>query len=137
MDIAAIRRAIAAASRTVVDASGARLEASHFVPDSIDPPFAYPAATDGNYDETTDLAAGVVVTVRVLTSRAEDQSGQELLDGYLADSGPTSVKAAIEADPTLGGLVDDLAVTGWSGHRLYEIGGVDYYGAELTVVILA
>lgn len=131
MDVKAIRRAVAAAARTVPG-----LEASHYVPDRIDPPYAYPAATDGNYDETTDGAAGVVVTVRVLTSRAEDQSGQELLDAYLATSGATSVKAAIESDPTLGGLVDDLAVQGWSGYRLYEIAGTDYYGAELTVVIL-
>lgn len=137
MDIAQIRLKVAAACRTAVDGTGVHLEASHYIAGPITPPFAYPAAADGNYDDTLDGAATAVVTVRLLTSRAEDQSGQELLDAFLATTGPTSVKAAIESDAALNALVDDLQVSGWSGYRLYEIGGVDFFGAELTVVIYA
>lgn len=133
MDVKAIRRAIAAACRNVD--SPRQLEALHYLPGAIDPPFAYPAETDGNYNEAVGGVAGVVITLRVLTSRAEDQAGQELLDDYLASTGITSIKAAIEADQTLGGQCDFVTVTGWTGYRTYEIAAADYFGAELDVVV--
>jgi hypothetical protein len=40
-----------------------------------------------------------------------DIGAQRLLDEMCADTGPTSIKALLEADKTLGGLVDDLVVT--------------------------
>lgn len=122
MDVAAIRQAIATACRTVTG-----LEASHFVPDAIDPPFAYPSDAEWTYHETTDDAAGAVVTLKLLTSRAEDQAGQELLDAYLS-----SVPAAIEASTSY-----DMTVASGSGYRLFDVAGIEYYGAELTVVVLA
>lgn len=136
MEIKDVRAALAAACRTVVDSTGAALEASAFIADSVDPPFAYPVDAGGTYDTTLDGLADATVTLRVLTSRSEDQAGQELLDAFLASTGPTSIKAAIEADPTLGGECSDLAVTGWSGYQPYEVAGTDYYGAELTVEVL-
>lgn len=136
MEIADVRAALATALATVVDGTGAALVASAFVPDSIDPPFAYPADAGGTYQVDLTGSTDAVVTVRVLTSRGEDQAGQELLDAFLASSGPTSVRAAIEADPTLDGECADLAVTGWSGYQLYDVAGAEYYGAELTVELL-
>jgi hypothetical protein len=129
MDVKATRQAIADAAKTV--ASPRQLVATAYAPGAIDPPFAYPSDTDGNYHDTTDDTSGMVVTLRILTSRAEDRSGQELLDDYLASEGPTSVPAAIEA------AVSTATVTGFSGYRMYEHASTDYYGAELTVVILA
>lgn len=137
MDPAAIRTALATALRTVVDDAGAQLEASPFAPDALDPPWAYPGQMVGEYDQTMGGLSGLTVTVKVMTSRAEDQRGQELLDAFLADAGPTSIKAAIEADPTLGGECADLHVAGWDGYQTYEIAGAEYYGAELTVVVYA
>lgn len=129
MDVKAQRAAIADAAATV--SSPRELAATAYAPGAIDPPFAYPSETDGNYHDDLDGSAGLVVSLRILTSRAEDRSGQELLDGYLASEGPTSVPAAIEA------AVPSATVTGFSGYRMYEHAGVDYYGAELTVVVLA
>jgi hypothetical protein len=77
------------------------------------------------------------VTVRVTTARCEYQRGRERLDAFLSDDGPTSIKAALETDPTLGGECADLRVAGWDGYRTYEIAGTEYYGAEITVVVLA
>lgn len=136
MEIKDIRAALAAACRTVVDGTGAALEASAFIADSIDPPFAYPVDSGGTFDVSMDGLADATVTLRVLTSRSEDQAGQELLDDFLASTGETSIKAAVEADPTLGGECSDLHVSGWSGYQLYEVAGTDYYGAELTVEVL-
>lgn len=132
MDVKAIRQAIAAACNGL-PAGGKTLQSKGYV-FAGDPPFAFPAQTDGNYHDTADGNSGLVVTLRVLTSRAEDRSGQEMLDDLLAD---TSIKAAVEADPTLGGECDDLSVTGFTGYQPFEVAGTDYYGAELTVVVLA
>lgn len=137
MEPAAIRAALATAMAPVVGAGGRQLQSTGYAPDAVDPPWAYPASMTGTYDETLDGDAGMVVTLRVLASRAEDRAGQEMLDAFLAESGPTSIKASLEADPTLGGLIDDLQTQGWDGYRMYEVAGTDYYGAELTVVILA
>lgn len=122
MDLADIRATIAAACRTVTG-----LEASPFIPDSIDPPFAFPGQVEWTYHETVDEAAGAVITLKLLTSRAEDQAGQELLDALL---GP--VKTAIEAATGY-----DMTVSGGSGYRLVDAAGIEYYGAELTVLVLA
>lgn len=137
MDPKLIRAALATALAGVTGFDGKLLQSTGYAPDAIDPPWAYPAGSTGTYDETLDGNAGVVWTLRLLTSRSEDQVGQEHLDAFLADEGPSSVKVALEADPTLGGLVDDLAVQGWDGYRMFEVAGTDYYGVELTAVIFA
>lgn len=136
MDPKLIRAALATALAGVTGFDGKLVQSTGYAPDAIDPPWVYPAGAVGTYDETQDGAAGVVWTIRILTSRVEDQAGQEALDAFLSDSGPSSTKAALEADPTLGGLVDDLAVQGYEGYRMFEVAGTDYYGAEQTVVIL-
>lgn len=137
MDVAAIRAALASALATVTDGAGTDLQSTGYAPDSADPPWAYVADMQGAYDASMDGLVDLTATVRLLTSRSEDRRGQELLDAFLKDSGATSVKAAIESDPTLGGKCSDLAVTGWDGYASVELAGVEYYGADLTVVIYA
>ncbi|MDG4784356.1 hypothetical protein O7626_00515 [Micromonospora sp. WMMD1102] len=136
MDIKNIRAALATAAGTVVLPDGTRLQGYARVPGSPDPPCAYPAQSDGTYGDTLDDTVAATVTLRILTGRGEDEAAQELLDALLAADGPSSVRAAIESDPTLGGLCSDLAVTGWSGYESYDVGGVERYGAELTVEVL-
>lgn len=137
MDVDLIRSALATAMRTVVDASGAQLEASAFADSSVDPPWGYVADVAGRFDVTLDGADDLTVTIKLVTSQSEDRRGQELLNAFLKDTGATSVKAAIESDPTLGGQCSDLHVSGWDGYRPVEIAGIEYYGAELTVVVMA
>ena len=63
--------------------------------------------------------------------------GQEALDGYLDTSGPDSIYAAIDADPTLGGVADSAEVTTVQNAGLVTWAGADYLGAELLVAVLA
>jgi hypothetical protein len=49
--------------------------------------------------------------VLVIVGRMSDRSSSDRLDAYLAPSGSQSVKAAIEADKTLGGACSSLIVT--------------------------
>lgn len=57
--------------------------------------------------------------VRAIIGSVLNIEGQQYLDSLLDSSGEMSVKAALEADRQLGGLVDDLRVEEVSGYRLY------------------
>lgn len=72
---------------------------------------AYDAAGSRGQDVWTIL-------VMAFAGIANDIASQDTLDQLLTSSGPTSVKAAIEADCTLGGIVQDLRVTKMSGYQL-------------------
>ncbi|UBU11606.1 hypothetical protein [Nonomuraea gerenzanensis] len=81
------------------------------VPESITPPVA--VITPGfegepciRFDSTMARGADdFLFTVTLLVSMADDRSGQEELDAYLDGTGDRSIKAVIEADPSLGDLV--------------------------------
>ena len=82
------------------------------IPDQVTPPGAVVGQLDFTFD--IDNARGVDlanVDVYVIVQRMDARSGQNKLDGYLAGSGATSIKAAIEGDRTLGGTVNTLRVT--------------------------
>ncbi len=77
-------------------------------------------------------------TVRVFVAHTTDKGAQKKLDSYLETSGPHSVKAALEADSTLGGACDDLRVIRASGYRVYgPEGRASVLGAEWDVDVLA
>jgi hypothetical protein len=76
-------------------------------------------------------------TVRVTWSITIDIATQEKLDAFLDPSGATSVKTLIESDPTLGGVVDDLHVSGASGYQVREIQGGTALSCDWTVTIIA
>lgn len=71
--------------------------------------------------------------VTVLVSAALDRVGQLALAGYANPSGATSVKAAIEGDKTLGGILDDCIVMSFRPLGLEEVGLIGYYGGVFTV----
>lgn len=113
------------------------LRCYEYVPDSIAPPCFYPLEVEIDYDRA--FARGMdELTVRclLLVSRGSDRSGQRLLKGYLAGSGPLSLKAALQTDRTLNGACDDLRVRRVAGYRLYEHSGKEHYGAELDIHII-
>lgn len=74
--------------------------------------------------------------VRAFVGKPSDIGSQKRLDRMIATSGANSVKAAIETDCTLGGVVDDLRVVKCSGYRTYgQTPGV--LGAEWLVEVWA
>lgn len=60
-------------------------------------------------------------TVEAFVAMGLDVGAQIRMDKMLSPSGPLSVKAAIEANKTLGGLVDDTWVERVGGYRLVEL----------------
>ena len=79
-------------------------------------------------------------TVRGFVGTASDLVSQQSLDVWMAASGTGSVKAAIESDLTLGGVVSSLQVVRVSAPRTFAVSSQPnslYLGAEWTVRILA
>lgn len=139
MDISQVKAAIAAAVGDQI----ASLNCFGYCPDSIPEPCFYAGEVEIDFDKTFGRGQDEIrVTCRLLVSRADDRAGQQALDSYLSGSGPASVKAALVAargapgQPALGGVCDDLHLVRVQGYRLFQVGEVQYYGAELTVRVI-
>ena len=74
--------------------------------------------------------------VLIVLGRMDERAAQGRLDAYVAPSGAQSVKAALEADPTLGGACQTLRVTDANPRTVVVSGiemiayrfGIDIYG---------
>lgn len=141
MDIALVRRELAVAAATAV--SSPKLTGLSYVPDAIPAPCIYSDDIEIEFDQTFGRGMDrLTVTMRLLCSRADDRAGQKLLDGYLAGSGPASIKAALESargepgESALNGACDDFRVERVAGYRYYEHGNTKYIGAEFTIRVI-
>lgn len=92
-------------------------------------------------DTAYDLAMANGVQTRELNVRAyvadtSDQGAPMLLDQFVDPDSDRSVKAALEADSTLGGVVSDLHVSGASGEQVYVTDGRGpLLGSEFQVTV--
>ena len=62
------------------------------------------------------------MVIEIFVGLANDRGAQKRLDSFLASSGASSIKAAVEGDRTLAGVCDDLRVTRIDGYADYELG---------------
>lgn len=136
---AGIRAALAEAAATVsgLPTDDGTMRASAYILDTVNPPIVMFTPGDMDYDgtfghgEDTRPYIGIVIVGRVAEVAAQD-----LLDDLRETSGVTSLKAAIEADRTLGGLVDGVQVTSFSGPRPRTYGDITYLSADVTVRVI-
>ena len=100
----------------------------------------YPAdpSDDQQYAAFGDLAGGELITVRARVSTADAEAGEDLLLAFMDDEDPLSIWAALEEDPTLNGLANDVNVLNRSGYRDFpDLGGEgSFLGCLWTVVVL-
>lgn len=145
MQISTVRTRIAAAAAAGVTmpAGAPSLKCSGYTPDSIVAPHFFVAEYTQDYDKTMRRGIDELeFTCRVLVSRADDRSSQEVLDALLSGTGTASLKAAIEAargapgERALDGAADDLHVMRVQGYRWYEHEGTQYVGAELIIKVI-
>ena len=111
------------------------LRAYDLIPDTVVPPCAVIGQLDFTFD--IDNARGLdqaQVDVLVIVQRFSERAGQDKLDAYLAGSGSTSIKAAIESDRTLGGTVNTLRVTGAEAGT-YDSQGVTFLSYRYRITI--
>ena len=131
--VSQIRAGLATNLATV---TGAQIS-SYQLANPTTPAFAiFPAATEYNQAMARGLDKWTF-TVQAIVSAAVDQNGQQQLDEYLAPTGSTSVRAALETDRTLAGVVQNLVVTRVSGYVLYADAQPPALGCEWTVDVWA
>ena len=100
----------------------------------INVPMAVVLPTTGTflrYSVTFEGETNYSLRTVMLVSQGDSLSGQDLLDAYLAVSGTSSVYAAVQKDPTLGGQVSYAAVIEATAYGLMNFGSVDYLAASL------
>lgn len=129
--IAQIREGIATNLRTI-----AGLRTTDTVPDNPQPPVAIVSPSSIQYDLSfqrgLDLHNFVVM---IVVGRASERNAQRTLDLFCAGTGASSVKAAIESNRTLTGLVQDLRVTSMRNYGSTTIGETTYLAVEFDLVV--
>lgn len=140
MDLAAVRAALGAAPASVPAVLGKTLTTTGYTPNTVNVPHFYPMEATLGYHGPLNTFNGQpvfeIACMLLTAEQANDVGGQQLLDAYLAHPSATSVKAALEADQTLGGICRSVFVHDIDGYRLYTVGVAAYYGARFHVQIL-
>ncbi len=126
-----------------MDALGVRLatiaglRVSDYPADSISPPAAVVAYPELEYDQTYQAGADrATFPVHVLVGKDSDRAARDELGTYAARAGASSIKATLEADPTLAGAVDSLRVRRATFSTM-AVGSVEYLAATFDVEVYA
>lgn len=138
MDVQAVRNGLAAAAAVIPE-----LNCYGYVPDEVSEPAFVAGEVTIDFDQTFNRGTDqIIVTCLILVSRSDAELGQKLLADYLSGSGAKSLKVALETargedgEAALGGACDDFHVRGAQGYRYYTLGGVNYFGAALSVLVI-
>ncbi len=115
------------------------LRAFDYQPDQVNPPFALPTLNEIRYHQTGMGSGGVVMdfTITIVVGRASERTAQDELDQYTAFSGTKSIRAALEADRTLGGVADDLIVNSSGNFTNLDANDTVYLTMDFNVTVYA
>lgn len=110
------------------------LRALNYQPDQLNPPLSFSNLDSINYHRTMRTPmVEMQFTVSVIVARATERPSEYALDAYTNPTGAGSIKEAIEADRTLGGVVDDLIVESATGIQTITANDGEYLGIEFLV----
>ena len=132
-DISAIRQGLATNIGTVPG-----LRTNTELTDSPNPPVA--VITLDNIDYHNAMRNGLTTynfLVTVVVGRAAEREMQRKLDAYCQPTGAQSVKAAIESNRSLSGIIHDLIVVSANPTGNITINDQTYLAAEFTVTVFA
>jgi hypothetical protein len=76
-------------------------------------------------------------TVTVIASRTSDRNAYDRLSAAVSATGPSSIRAAIEADRTLGGVCQTLLVQRADNVRMVSQGDAEYLAVDVAVLVHA
>ena len=115
-----------------------RLRVRDYMPDSVTPPMAVVSPSQVNYDLNAQSGlTNYSFTVSLLVVRADARSAQLEVDKYIAPTGEYSVKAAIEGDRTLGGIVNTCRVTAVNNYTSQDVNDTLYLALDFEVEVWA
>ncbi len=107
-----------------------------YQPEQLNPPFGYPQINRVEYHRA--FGGGDVVmdwTVHIVAGRWTDRTAHALLDDFLSYSGAKSVRAAIEADTTLGGVCQTLIVRSGADITSLDAGGAEFLQIQFQLEV--
>lgn len=109
------------------------------IPDDLYPPAAIVGfPTTVAYDFTMRTAVSrYTFPVRVIAGRVAEGEGQDKIDDLCSPDGSLSIRAAVDADPTLGGVAHSSRVVAARDFGVYEVAGVSYIGGEFEIEVIA
>ena len=84
-----------------------------YQPEQLNTPLAFPVLNSVSYHRTmgkTTMIGTMDFTIFVVVGRYTDRTAHATLDSYLSPTGASSVRSAIEASDTLGGVVSTVIV---------------------------
>lgn len=110
----------------------AGLQCFAYTPLSVTPPSAFVGFADVTYDRGTSVGQGWEARVYVVAGRADDRTAWKALSPFMDDSGSSSVRAALEGDPTLAGAARWSRLVRSSVTPL-TMSGVDYLAVVLEL----
>ena len=114
------------------------LRTSAFVPDEPKPPIAIIFPDNISFDTAFNRGLDTYTfSIQVIVSKVSDRNAQSNLDAYCNPDGAQSIKAAIESDRTLGGLIQDLRVTEVRDYRAATINENTYLTVTFVVTVYA
>jgi hypothetical protein len=114
------------------------LRTSPTLPDQPTPPQAVVYPERVTYDTAFGRGSDdYTFVVLVIVGRVAERAAQTSLDAYCNSSGATSIKAAIESEPTLGGKALDCRVTEMRGQGSLAVGDITYLTAEFLITVIA
>jgi hypothetical protein len=110
-----------------------------YQPDQVNPPFAFPTLEEIRYHATAMGTGGVEMdfTINLILSRQSERVAQDEIDKYTAFTGTQSVRAAIEGDRTLGGVVDDCVVRQAGNISNIDANDTLYVAVDFRVTVYA
>jgi hypothetical protein len=132
-DISAIRAGLAANLATI---PGLRSHAE--LVDNPNPPVALVELDSVDYDGA--FQGGMTTynfIITVIVGRAAEREQQRKLDLYLQPTGAQSVKAGVESNRSLSGVIDDLRVVSSGSIGSIQLNDQTYLAAEFTVTVYA
>lgn len=109
-----------------------------YQPEQVNPPIAFPILNSVDYhmafgggDVTQDW------TIMVIVGRYLDRVAHANLDAYLNYAGATSIRAAIEADKTLGGVCQTLVLESAANINSLAVAEADFLSIEFQLTVHA
>lgn len=135
--MAATVSAVATAIKTQL-ATISNLRTFDYQPEQLNPPVAFPILNSINYHRAfqggdVEMNWSIVVVV----GRYLDRVAHTNLDGYLSYSGTTSIRAALEADKTLGGVVQTCVLDSAMEIDTLTVGDADFLQIQLSLRVHA
>jgi len=108
------------------------------IPEQINPPAAVISRAEVDY--SLNAKGGLTewsMQIQMVAGRMADQHSQRTIDAWLSWDGPQSVRAALEADRTLGGNCQTSRVTTADALTSLQVGDSEYIGVTLSVTVWA